>query len=342
MSELIPVEPATAVNDYVESIEGERADETVVNVEYRLRRFIEWHEADGIEHFETLDEMNGYTANKYRDARTSDDSLASMTKRNQLGTFRCFVKWCEDRELAATGLSNKIDLYDVPEGEEVRDEKLESERIADILAHLKKYEWGSRNLTTFWLLVHTGMRMGALRGIDLDNWHPNASDDPYIEVLHRPESGTPLKNKNNGERNVSITNELLAECIEDYIDANREDVTDEHGRSPLFTSMHGRYSKSGVRNSIYNVTRPEYIGEDCEGECGFDGSKSSASECPNSVSPHVLRKSAITKSLNDGASKVGVSARCDVSGKILDKHYDKGTKEDQRARRRGEFDGRGF
>lgn len=336
---LIPVEPATAVKDYITSIEGERADATVVNVRYRLERFVEWHETDGIEHFETIDQMNGYSANKYRDYRTSDDSLASITKRNQLSTFRQFVKWCEDRELAQVGLSGKIESYDVPNGEEVSDELLESERIDAIIAYLKKYEWGSRNLAMFWLLVHGGIRMGTLRAIDLDNWH---SDEQYIEILHRPETDTPLKNKMNGERNISITNQLLADCIEDYIGTNRESVTDEYGRSPLFTSTHGRYSKSGVRNSVYNVTRPEYIDDECDGECGFDGAKSTASECPNSVSPHVLRKSAITKSLNDGASKVGISARCDVSQKILDKHYDKGTKEEQRARRAAEFDGRGF
>ena len=335
----IPVEPATAVEDYIESIEGERADATVVNIRYRLERFVEWYETDGIEYFETIDQMNGRSANKYRDHRTSDDSLASITKRNQLSTFRQFIKWCEDRNYARIGLSDRIQSYDVPDGEEVNDELLEPERIDAILAHLKKYEWGSRNLTMFWLLVHAGMRMGTLRTIDLDNWNPN---ERYIEVLHRPETETPLKNKNNGERNVSITNELLVDCIEDYIEANREDVTDEYGRSPLFTSVHGRYSKSGVRNSIYNVTRPEYIDDECDGECGFDGAKSTASECPNSVSPHVLRKSAITKSLNDGASKVSVSARCDVSQKIIEKHYDKGTKEEQRARRVAEFDGRGF
>ena len=43
------------------------------------------------------------------------------------------------------------------------------------------------------------MRMGAARALDVDDYRRNA-EQPHLDIVHRPETGTPVKNGANGER----------------------------------------------------------------------------------------------------------------------------------------------
>jgi len=52
----------------------------------------------------------------------------------------------------------------------------------------------------------TGMRMSGLRSLDLGGFDEG---QPALELRHRPDTGTPLKNKEKGERDVLITSENL-------------------------------------------------------------------------------------------------------------------------------------
>jgi len=73
------------------------------------------------------------------------------------------------------------------------------------------------------------------------------------------------------------------------------------------------------------------MGRDLD-ECGAT-SYNTASKCPGSVSPHALRRGYVTESLNAGQPKDVTADRVDMSHEVMDKHYDKATKNEQMERR---------
>ena len=56
-----------------------------------------------------------------------------------------------------------------------------------------------------------------------------------LSFLRITNQATPLKNGDGGERPINIA-EWVGDVIQDYIRYNRRQVTDEHGREPLFPS----------------------------------------------------------------------------------------------------------
>ena len=55
---------------------------------------------------------------------------------------------------------------------------------------------------------------------------------------------------------------------------------------------------------------------------------------PGLISMHPIRRGSITNHLNQGWLKEKVSERCDVIVSVLEKHYNKQSKEDERETRR--------
>jgi site-specific recombinase XerD len=249
--------------------------------------------------------------------------------------LRCFIQWCESRDLLE-GISENIII---PNREDpTRDTTLEAERGEELLNQLQTYEYASLKHTLFSLLWSTGMRIGTVRSLDLEDYH---SDEKYVETVHRPDQGTPLKNKSSAERHINL-HEWVCTVIDDYIEAHRHAVTDEAGRKSLLTTEQGRPHRTTLRKKVRIMTRPcEYSNEcpydrdieDCEATA-----YNAACKCPGSVSPHPLRRSAITNSLNDGHSKELISDRMDVSVDVLEKHYDARSKSEKRQQRREMFE----
>jgi hypothetical protein len=58
--------------------------------------------------------------------------------------------------------------------------------------------------------------------------------------------------------------------------------------------------------------------------------RSQAFACPSSVSPHAVRRGAITHWLNSSVPEQVVSARANVSIAVLDEHYDREKMEQRR------------
>lgn len=177
---------------------------------------------------------------------------------------------------------------------------------------------------------HTCFRMGTVVGLDLDGYLP---DQNRIKVRHRPETDTPLKNGIEGQRIVNLA-DRVTDVLDDYIRINRNDVTDDNGRSPLFTTRHGRVSRTAVRKNFYGITRPCVVTGSCPHnrcieECEAAVQKKKASSCPSSRSPHPIRRAAITYHLNRDWPSEKVSERANVSTDVLDEHYDNRTEGDR-------------
>ncbi|MDS0477982.1 site-specific integrase [Natrinema sp. 1APR25-10V2] len=323
------ITPADALEDFNAERKPEVSASTFRNYQYPLRQFISFCNDNEIEY---INDITAYDLKKFKIQR-QNSGIKKKTLQNNLSSLRVFIRWCENAGLVETHMHEKIEDPDLTREDEVSDVSLPRDRTKEILGYLRKYEYATLRHTLFAFIWHTGTRMGTVRAIDLTDYHPRHQ---YIEIHHRPETETPLKNKKDGERQITLL-DGMCDLLDDYIDAQRHDTTDEYGREPLFTTRQGRISTTTIRKNMYGVTRPCYIGKECphgreETECdAYRYPK--AGGCPSSVSPHPMRRSAITEHLNTGMRKEHVSERANVSVDILDRHYDVRTDAEKRMNR---------
>lgn len=329
MADLEPLGPAECLEMYLRAREHELSEETVRNQGYRLQSFVDWCDAEGIEN---LNDLTARDINEFRQHRLED--VEPITLRGQLQTLRKYLEFAASIDAVEEGLRERVLLPVVEPEDEVADAMLETDRARAILEHLERYEYASRDHVMFALMWHTGLRLGSIRALDLEDYDP---DEPCLDLHHRPETGTPLKNGRGAERSVAL-GEFYAELIADYIRTNRPDVTDEFGRQPLLASSQGRYSPSGIRDSTYWLTRPCMVGpcphdEDPE-TCQWNRNKNTAHGCPSTLSPHPVRRGAITRMLREGTPDPIVADRVNDSLDVLEKHYDsRSEREKMRVRR---------
>ena len=215
---------------------------------------------------------------------------------------------------------------------------LDKDRATEVLAYLEKYHYATIEHVAFSLMWHTMMRIGGVHALDVDDYHP---DEQYIEVRHRPEAGTPIKNKDDGERLVALSEQMCA-LLDDWLADQRPAVTDDYGRKPLLASTQGRITKSTLRDYVYRWTRPCVYGQGCPHDRNPDTCEAlnhgSSSQCPSSVSPHAIRRGSITHSLNNDVPDKVVSDRANVSPEVIDQHYDRRTEREKMEQRRGYLD----
>jgi integrase len=256
-----------------------------------------------------------------------------MTLRTNLATLRVFLEFCASIDGVEQGLREKVVLPEVDREEQSKDVKLNVDRAEAILEHLERFEYASRAHVIMAILWHTGCRLGTLRALDLDDVD---LETPCLRVRHRPDTGTPLKNGKAANRAIAL-GEQYAQVIEDYINHNRLQVEDSHGREPLISSDQGRLSESSVRVVVYMWTRPCMVAACPHDEnpvsCDYMTRKH-ASECPSSRSPHGIRRGALTRMLREGTPEEVVSDRSNVSRDVLEQHYDQRTERERMELRR--------
>ena len=332
--ELEPITPDEAKEMFLAERGTQVSERTVQADDYRLRHLLRWlHDND----IENLNHLDGRTLHKFRLWRKEDGKLNKVSLRTQLKSLRVFIRWCESINAVNEGLHEKILLPSPSTKEERREETLRSGQAEKVLEHLRQFEYASQSHTLIELLWHTGLRIGSVYSLDISDYD---QEGERLALTHRPETDTALKNGSKGERMIALSRHVC-EVLEDYIDHNRYDSTDEHERNPLFTSKQGRLSISTMRERVYSVTRPCYYTE-CPHERDPDTCEAMSygyrSKCPSSVSPHSVRRGSITHFLTEDVPEKVVSDRMNVSSDVLDKHYDKRSEEVKVEQRRDYLD----
>ena len=329
--ELEPIDPETALELYLADRENDVAESTLYAHRSRLGHFVRWCDDQDITN---LNELTGRRLHEYRIWRRNDGDLAPPSEKSQMDTLRVFIRWLESIDGVPQDLSTKVLSPSIDSRKHARSVMLDAERVPDILAYLEKYCYASIEHVSVALLWHTMMRIGAAHALDLSDYH---SEDQYLEIRHRPEKGTPVKNQENGERYVALSGRVC-ELLDDWISEQRPAVNDEYDRLPLLATPQGRLSKSAIRTYVYQWTQPCQYGEKCPHDRDMENcharERGLESQCPSSVSPHAIRRGSITDNLSNGMPDKVVSDRANVSPEILDHHYDQRSAQEKMEQRR--------
>jgi site-specific recombinase XerD len=175
------------------------ADATVRNHRYRLQYVVRWCEENDIENLNDLSERDFQRYKLWRQEEMAE--LNKLTLRNHLCSLRVFLQWCGSIEAVAPDLYDKIVIPKVGHGERKSDTILRRDAAEEILQYLARYHFSSVEHMAISLLWETGLRIGAAVSIsrcDID------LEAETVELRHRPDEGTPLKNGLSGERPVAF------------------------------------------------------------------------------------------------------------------------------------------
>lgn len=328
-----PIHPEQALKLYLKDKATSASEATVRSHRSRLGHFIDWCDNKGIEN---LNNLTGRDLHEFKIDR--QEGINKVTLKTQLDTLRVFIRFCETIDAVPEGFSKKIQSPNLSGDEGQRSDIVESEKAEKILEYMNKYEYCSLRHVFGTLLWRTGLRVGATHGLDLDDFD---AENQSIEVVHRPDTETTLKNKKDGERFIAIDSDTT-ELLEDWIEDQRPNVQDEYGRNPLLATHHGRVHIETLRKYSYQITRPCFFTGDCpEGrdidECEAS-SHDSASKCPASTAPHSWRRGHITYLLREDTPKTVVSDRVNTSPDVIDEHYNQMTEEEKMDQRRDYLD----
>lgn len=322
-SELDSIEPRDAQELYLKYKATEVTDKTLRSHRYRTNPFVEWCDEQDID---DMNDVTGRHLQEYRLWRQEDGDLAKITLNQQMSTIRVFLKWCGSIEAVPADLYEKVMVPRVSPEQQRREETLDADTAEAILDHLSTFNYASVEHAVIAVLWETGIRLGAANSLDVGDIDV---DNERIELVHRPEQDTQLKNGQGGERPIAMTPEL-AGLLEDYIENMRHDAVDEYGRKPLFTTSHGRMHRTTLRGVVYRATAPCFRNEprpDCTGPAD--------KKCEEAVSPHAIRRGSITNYLTEDVPVEVIGDRMDVSRGVLDKHYDKRSEDVKLEQRRG-------
>lgn len=281
----------------------------------------------------TLNTLTSDEIQRFKERRL--EQVKTITLKTDMTCIEDFIRFCEHIDAVPDGLHLMVRVPKSTHQDEVATSILTQREAAAILDYLDKHEYATLRHVIAIVLWKTGMRRSGLYALDVGDFEDGAK--PCLRIRRRPKTGTPLKNKHRGERDVRISRET-ADVIADFLKWNHTGGTDGHGRTPLLMSTHGkRCESSTIQRNVYTVTRPCYY----TGECPIDRniedceatSYNTASKCPGSVGPHALRRGYVTESLNAGQPRDVTADRVDMTIEVLDKHYDHATKEEKMERR---------
>lgn len=318
MSDLRELSPADAREMYLADREGDVREATLEAHHYRLAAFVEWCDDHDVR---DLRELTGRDLYAFKSDRADD--LAQTSLQGQLSTLRVFLRFCADIDAVPSSLPEKV-RPPTPE-DDSRETRVERDDADAVLNHLRRFEYAGRDHALFLVAWHTAARIGGLRALDVDDVVLDDPEQPHLQFRHRRDTGTPLKNGTDGNRDVALADHVV-DVLRDYLAERREDVEDHHGRRPLFTTTQGRLSEGWLRQTVYALTRPCYVAEcphdTTPDECDAADARDHVSKCPSTRSPHDVRRGSISDHLARGWPIEELSERVNATPKVIRAHYD--------------------
>lgn len=337
-----PITPSEAIQRYIECRRDEVTRKTLEEYENDLSTFAGYCADEELRNLNNLSGkfLDGYRAWLRTESTDEVEVLSKKRMRDHMYLLGSFVEYVESIEGVPPGMAEKVRVPEIDTNDGVRDVRLESELVEQVLRYLERFEYATFGHVVWVLLAGTGRRLGGIRSLDIGDLHLQR-DDPYIEYRHRPPE-TRLKNAERGEAYVNISQET-ASILADFVDHNRVSVTTDAGREPLLSTQYGRAGKSTIRRYVYKWSQPCRVGLDCPHDrepedCVATDNKDEYSKCPTAEGPHAIRHTYLTERRRDSVPVEVLEDRCDVSAEVLKKHYDERTPEEKRKQRRQALD----
>lgn len=336
-NELQELDPDDALELYIQTIETEKSQATIYSHDSRLSHFTRWCSETGVTNMNTL---TGRDLHEFKLWRRDDGDINKVTEKTQMDTLRVFIRFCESIDAVTNDLSEKVLSPNLDDGDNVRDVMLDPEVADKILSWLDQYRYASNEHVCLTLMWRCLLRRGGVRALDAADFDP---DEKSLHVQHQPDTGTPLKNKDSGERHIALRDDT-ATLLSDYLASpGRADVTDENGREPLLTTVYGRPHVMTIASWVYGVTRPCTTTGDCPhgrvvDECDAAQRREDASKCPSTVSAHAVRRGAITNWLSADVPATAVGDRANSDPETLAQHYDQRSSAEKMEQRRRYLD----
>lgn len=351
---LVPLELEEALKKHHEiQRANDRAESTIDTHNRKIPQFLAWLRAvAGVETTADIEPRH------FRDYRTQlEQDYKKVTVKSEMTRISAFIRNLASVQAVPEGYSEYVEAPSLKGKEGQQSDHLPVARGDRLLGYLRSYEWGSMSHVFYELMWAGALRLGSIHSLDEDDVD---FENGGVHLKHRPERGTTLKNKESGERFVSLRPETL-DAIRDYLDhPGRPDVEDDDDRKPLLVTGRGRPSKSHLRNICYQMTTPcfsqqgcPYSAEKLEREvededyaalsgdpedCRARNVKNQSSKCPGSKAPHAIRSGALTRQMKRGVPPTVLSERANVGVDTLENHYLELSKEERASLRREWFD----
>ncbi|MFT4921024.1 MAG: site-specific recombinase XerD [Haloarculaceae archaeon] len=297
----------------------DKTDRTMRSYRNRSDKLVEWADDQAIE---TVDDLTPFLIDQF-DLYIKDTNDSPATIRGILQTCKQFLDYLVQIAASEQELPDAVDVPVLNRQEASSDKRLDPEEAERLLDNYRNNiaTFGTPEHAFLELAWYTGARLGALRGLDLEDYDP---EKQRVYFRHQPSTETPLKNKVQGERYVGISENVVA-AIDAYIERERTDKRDVHGRRPLFCARQGRPSWTTLRAWSYRATQPCVYGpcphDKDPATCSYR-ERNHSSKCPSSRSPHHLRTGSITWQLNRGLPVEVVAARVNASPRVIREFYD--------------------
>lgn len=330
--------PREAARHWMDKRSVEFTEQTQQTYWYRIKQLAEYLEDEaGID---SMADLDPWTLDEF-DAAYRRRGVEKVTLKKNYGTINNWLDWAETVGIAPEGISEVLDPPAVAKQDEVSRERLvpevatanldafRSRSISDGRASLKH--------TLLELMWWSGARIGALRGLDRGDVNLEAGT---VEFVHRPETGTPIKQAFNPERVIGFPDDVVA-VLRDYAEHVRpQKVFDEYAREPFLTTSQGRLSEQSALRYSKFATVPCHGGPCPHGQnqptCEWFNLRQARS-CPSSRGPHAVRTGAITNLRNSGWALDEVAERVNTSPERIKQHYDFPDKDEQYRERRADL-----